>query len=250
MGFGYLLLGYVITYFLSITAGAIGIAWLALLIGSLLMFWGLRGLCRFHLSFVPAKWLTLPLFALGLCRLWQDTAGAWFGWGGHAADVMTTVITWVSFAATLLFHFAMLYAVRVLALEVGLNKLSSHAMYNTLAVGIWAALYLLCNMPSVGERVLPYLGFSMSLFNFAYLISTIVLLVRCTKNICAEGDEDVPLKPSRFAWVNRMGEAYSQMMDKLKSNSRADGDAFWHKHMEKKPQENTTKKQHKKKKKK
>lgn len=247
MGFGYLLLGYLITYLISITAGAVGIGSLALLAGSALMFWGLHNLCRFNTSFVPAKWLTLPLFALGLCRLWQDVAKAWFLWEGKTADVMTAVVTWASFAATLLFHFAMLYAIRVLALEVELKKLASHAMYNTLAVGIWGALFLLCNMPSVGESVLPYLGFSMSLFNFVYMISNIVLLLRCAKNICAEGDEEVPLKPSRFAWVNRISESYNKTMDKLKANSRADGDAFWHNHMEKKPQENKTNKQHKKK---
>ena len=234
MGFGYLLLGYLITYFLSITAGVVGIAWLAWLGGSALMFWGLRGLCRFNLSFVPAKWLTLPLFALGLCRLWQDIAKAWFAWEGKAADVMTAVITWASFATILAFHFAMLYGIRVLALEVGLGKLSSHAMYNTLAVGVWGGLFLLCNMPAIGESLLPYLSVSMALFNLIYLISNIVLLVRCAKNICAEGDEEVAPKPSRFAWLNRINESYNQMWDKYRANSHADGAAIRQKYIEKK----------------
>lgn len=250
MGFGYLLLGYLITYLISITAGAVGIGSVALLAGSALMFWGLHNLCRFNTSFLPAKWLTLPLFVLGLCRLWQDVAKAWFVWDGQVADVMTTVVTWTSFATTLLFHFAMLYAIRVLALEVELKKLASHAMYNTLAVGIWGALFLLCNMPSIGESVLPYLGFSMSLFNFVYMISNIVLLLRCAKNICAEGDEEVAPKPSRFAWINRLGDSYGQTMDKLKQNSYADGDAFMRNRMQKKPQDNNTNKTHKKKKRK
>ena len=250
MGFGILLLGYLITYLISITAGSIGIGSLALLGGSVLMVWGIRSLCRFNISFVPAKWLTLPLFALGLCRLWQDAAKAWFVWEGNAADLMTTIVTWASFAITLLFHFAMLYAIRVLALEVGLNKLSSHAMYNTLAVGIWGVLFLFCNMPSIGESLLPYLSFSMALFNLVYLISDIVLLLRCAKNICAEGDEEVAPKRSRFEWINRIGDSYNKTMDKLKQNSRADGDAFWHEHMEKKSQNDNKNKKHKKKKKK
>lgn len=249
MGFGYLLLGYIITYVIYITATSVGFGSLALLVGAALMFWALNSLRRFNTAFDAAKWLTLPIFALGLCRLWQDIAKAWFVWEGTAADVMTAVVTWVSFATTLFFHFALLYAIRVLALEVELKKLASHAMYNTLAVGLWGALFLLCNMPSVGERVLPYLGFSMSIFNLVYLISNVILLLRCAKNICAEGDEEVAPKPSRFAWINRISNSYNQTMDKLKENSRADGDAFWHKHMEKKPQNNTNKK-HKKKKKK
>ncbi|MBE6698998.1 MAG: hypothetical protein E7584_01995 [Ruminococcaceae bacterium] len=249
MGFGYLLLGYLVTYVISITASSVGFGSLAILAGSALMFWGIRNLCRFNISFVSAKWLTLPIFALGLCRLWQDVAKAWLSWEGTAADVLLGVVTWASFATTLLFHFALLYAIRVLALEVGLNKLSSHAMYNTLAVGIWGALFLLCNMPTVGEKVLPYFSISMALFNLVYLISNAVLLLRCAKNICAEGDEEVAPKPSRFEWINRISASYNQTMDKLKENSRADGDAFWHKHMEKKPQ-NTANQKNKKKKKK
>ena len=249
MGFGYLQLGYIVTYVISITAGAMGGGSLALLAGGALMFAGLRGLCRFNTSFIPAKWLTFGVVALGLCRLWQDAAN-WFSLQNPISSVMNDVITWASFTITILFHFAMLYAIRVLALEVGLKKLASHAMYNTIGVGIWGALFLLCNMPSVGEHLLPYLSFSMGLFNLLYLISDIVLLLRCAKNICAEGDEEVAPKPSRFAWINRMSESYNQTMDKLRANSRADGEAIRHRYEEKKQQKNNKNKQHHKKKKK
>lgn len=238
MGFGYLLIGYLVTYVISITASSIGIGSVAFLIGSALMFWAFCSLRRFNTSFELARWLTLPIFILGAFYLWQNSFGA----------TMSAILEWVRFAVTLLFHFAMLYAIRVLALEVELKKLSSHAMYNTLAVGIWGALHLLCNMPAMGQKLLPYLGFSMTLFNLVYLISNIVLLLRCAKNICAEGDEEVAPKPSRFEWVNRIGNSYNQTMDKLKRNSRADGDAFWRNHIEKKPQNKDTNKKKKKKK--
>lgn len=248
MGFGYLLLGYVITYVIYITASAAGIGSLAILAGSALMFWALKNLCRFQDAFQTAKWLTLPIFAVGLFRLWQDAANL-FLWQNTPSGVMNTVMTWASFAVTLVFHFAMLYAIRILALEVELKKLSTHAMYNTLGVGIWGSLYLLCNMPSMGEKVLPYLGVSMTLFNLLYLISDAILLLRCAKNICAEGDEEIEPRRSRFAWVNRIGDSYNRTMDTLKRNSRADGDAFWNERMRKNEQKNSTKK-HKKKKKK
>lgn len=250
MGFGYLLLGYLITYVISITAGAMGVGSLALMAGALLMFFGLCSLCCFNASFVPAKWLSWTVFALGVFRLWQDFFSVWFSVGEATNAILTAVLSWASFAVTLAFHFAVLYGIRVLALEVGVNKLSSHAMYNTFGVGVWGVLFLFCNMPATGEDLLPYLSMSMGLFNLFYLISDVVLLLRCAKNICAEGDEEVPPKPSRFAWVNRMRDSYDKTMDKLKANSRADGDAFWHKHIEKKPQNNNTNHKHKKKKKK
>ena len=245
MGFGYLLLGYLVTYIISITAGAMGVGSLALMAGAAIMFFGLRSLCCFNTSFFPAKWLTFGVFALGVLRLWQDFVSKWFTANASVDAALTTVLTWASFAVTLLFHLAMLYAVRVLALEVELKKIASHATYNTMGVGIWGALFLLCNMPSIGEAILPYLSFSMTLFNLVYLISDVVLLLRCAKNICAEGDEDVAPKPSRFAFINRMSESYSQTMEKLKANSRADGEAIRHKYEEKKAQNKNKKKKKK-----
>ena len=249
MGFGNLLIGYLITYVISITAGALGVGSLALMIGAVLMFFGIRSLCRFNTSFVFAKWLVCGVFAIALLRLWQDFFSAWFSVGESVNAILSAILTWASFAVTLLFHFALLYAIRVLSLEVELSKLSSHAMYNTLGVGIWGVLFLFCNMPATGKDLLPYLSMSMGLFNLAYLVSNAVLLLRCAKNICAEGDEEVAPKPSRFAWINRINDSYNQTMDKLKTNSRADGDAFWHNHMEKKSQNNHTNHKHKKKKK-
>ncbi len=234
MGFGYLLLGYLITYVISITAGAMGVGSLALLAGAALMFWGVRSLCCFNTSFIPAKWLTLGVFLLGVLRLWQDFFSAWVLVDALKSASFTAVLTWASFTVTLLFHFALLYGIRVLALEVGINKLSSHAMYNTIGVGIWGMTFLLCNMPAIGETLLPYLNFSVGLFNLVYIISNIVLLLRCAKNICAEGDEEVAPKPSRFAWLNRLNDTYNQTMDKFKANSRAGGEALRHKYLEKK----------------
>lgn len=248
MGFGYLLLGYLVTYIFSITAGAIGVGSLALMAGAALMFVGLRGLCRFNTSFIPAKWTTCGVFALGVFRLWQDFFSKWFATNEATDAILATAFTWANFFITFLFHLAVLYAIRVLAIEVELKKIASHAMYNTIGVGIWGALFLLCNMPSVGVVVLPYLSFSMGLFNLLYLISNIVLLFRCSKNICAEGDEDVAPKPSRFAWLNRINDFYNQTMDAFKENSRADGEALRHKYIEKKEQKNNKNKQRKKKK--
>ena len=82
----------------------------------------------------------------------------------------------------------------------------------------------------------------MVLFNLTYLISDIALLMRCAKNICAEGDEEVAPKPSRFAFINRMSESYSRTMENFRANSRADGEAIRHRYEEKKQQKNSKKK--------
>ena len=247
MGFGHLLLGYLVTYVISITAGAAGVGSLAIMAGAALMFWGIRNLSCFNTSFIPSKWITLGVFAIGVLRLWQDFFSKWFAPNASLDAILTTILTWASFVVTLLFHFAVLYAIRVLALEVGVNKLSSHATYNTVGVGIWGALFLLCNMPAIGANLLPYLSMSMGLFNLVYIVSDVVLLLRCAKNICAEGDEEVAPKPSRFEWLNRLNETYNKTIDQFKANSRADGEAFRQKHLEKKTKKNNTNSKNKKK---
>ena len=48
MGFGYLLLGYLISFLIYLTVQALGVGSLALLAGYLLMLYGLATLCKYH----------------------------------------------------------------------------------------------------------------------------------------------------------------------------------------------------------
>ena len=61
MGFGYLLMGYLTVFLLYILASSVGVGPFALLIGYLLMLYGLLQLRRFQSSFSIAAILTLPL---------------------------------------------------------------------------------------------------------------------------------------------------------------------------------------------
>ena len=70
-----------------------------------------------------------------------------------------------------------------------------------------------------------------------FVISDLVLLLQCAKNICAEGDEEVAPKRSRFGWINRIGDAYSRVHDELNEKSHADGEAFMQRRMQKQAQE-------------
>ena len=64
MGFGYLLIGYLITFVLYSFFSALGIGGFALLCGVGIMLLGLGTLCRYHAPFSYAKWILYPMLAL------------------------------------------------------------------------------------------------------------------------------------------------------------------------------------------
>ncbi len=237
MGFGYLLLGYVIAFVIYITAAALGVGSLALLLGYSLMLYGLWSLTRYQRAFAAAKWMTIPLILTALYFAIGD-ACTLFLWQNPIAPSVKSAVEWGAFALIVIFHFFMLYGIRMIATDVGLPKTATLAASNTMAVGLYAVLYLVGNMPFVGESIRPYLTLSVTLFNLVFIISDIVLLLQCAKNICAEGDEDMPDRPSRFAWINRMIHAYSSVHESLNEKSRADGEAFMQRRMKKQAEEN------------
>ena len=236
MGFGYLLLGYLVTFVIYITASAVGIGSVALLLGYVLMLLGLWRLCRYQAAFAMAKWLTFPLLLTALYAGVKDLCTLLL-WNDPFGKGVASVMEWASFLLIVVFHFAMLYGIRMIAMEVGLPKIATLATSNTLAVGLYAALYLVGSMPFVGESVRPYLTLSVTLFNLVFIISDLILLLQCAKNICAEGDEEVAPRPSRFGWINRIGDAYNRVHDELNEKSHADGEAFMQRKMEKQAQQ-------------
>ena len=43
-----------------------------------------------------------------------------------------------------------------------------------------------------------------------YMVLNLLLLANCAKDICPAGEEDQPFKRSRFALVNKIGDAYER----------------------------------------
>ncbi len=233
MGFGYLLLGYLVAFLLYLTVQALGVGSLALLLGYTLMFYGFYLLNRYHSAFAIAKWSLIPLFGTALYRLAEDISALFlldFPFvGGTFGDVMD----WATFFLLTFFQFAMLYGIRMLADSVGLKKHASATVRNTLFVGIYALLYVAGNLP-LFQTVKPYLTLSVTLLNLLWVICNLWLLTGCMKDICPAGEEELAPKRSRFAWVNRMGDAYDKAHEKLNEQSRADGECWRRNRQEKK----------------
>lgn len=220
MGFGYLLIGYLITFVLYMTFNGLGFGGLALLLGYALMFMGLSELNRYNRAFVWAKWVLVPAFPIALYDLAQSLADQFLWSSPIFASPVAGVVEWVNFLILITFNIAMLYGIRMIAQSVGIGHMATAALRNSVFVGFYALIYLVGNMPlSAMESARPYLGLAVTLTNLLWVVFNLILLLACNKNICRAGEEDVPPKRSRFAWVNRMGDAYERNRQKAIDNT-------------------------------
>lgn len=241
MGFGYLLLGFLTAFLLSMAAGALGLKSLALILGILLMFLGLSKLSKFHRAFIFPTWILLPMLILALYWLLADISTMFLLSLPLTADNVKTVAEWADFAITVLFQLGILYAIRMLAESVELRKLSASALRNTLFVGIYAMLYFACNL-SLSEQIMAYVILAMNFFNLVWIVCNLWLIVNCMKCIGFEGEEENPSGGSRFSWLNRINDAYEREHSKLNEQSRADGEEFMRRRQEKKKNKGKKKK--------
>jgi len=226
MGFGYLLIGYLITFVLYMTVNGLGFGGLALLLGYGLMFYALGELCRYHRAFLYAKWLLVPCFPLALYDL-LGTLDEMLLWGLPIyGSAVTNVTDWLTFLLLIAFNLAMLYGIRMIATDVGIGHMATTAMRNSFFVGLYAILYLFVRLPIAAlDGARPYLGIALMLCNLMWIFFNLLLLLSCNKNICRAGDEDQPAKPSRFAWVNRIGDAYERNRQKAIDNTTREAEA-------------------------
>ena len=122
MGFGYLLIGYLITFLLKITAEALQLGFAALLLGYVLMLCGLGRLKHFCRSFFWAEIMLYPLLITVIYHALR-TGSELFLWNlPIVSQIMTNAVGWVEFVLLMAFHAALLSAIRELAMRVDLKS--------------------------------------------------------------------------------------------------------------------------------
>lgn len=220
MGFGYLLIGYLVAFVLHITVGAMGVGSLALLFGFGLMWTGVHSLRLFCHSFSYAEYVIYPMLAVGVYRLIEDLATL-FLWDMPFLTVLETAMSWVEFCLIMVFHAALLSAVREIGMQVGLKKISVAAIRNSVIVLLYAAIYLLYWIPGLFPDVARnYLTLSLTLLNVAWVVCNLLLLLSCTKDIVAEGQENPEPKRYRWEFLNRVGDQFLENFRKAADSNR------------------------------
>lgn len=227
MGFGYLFIGYLIAFVLYLTVQALGVGGLALLIGFGTMMLGLWELTHYQKVFAYAKWLCVPLLLTSAYQLVYQL-GALFLWDSPlvAASVQSFVL-WVHFFLLVAFHFFLLYAIYLICREVGIQHMATVAIRNMIFYAIYALLYVLTNSVFAQDSTArSYVLFSSIMMQVVCTVFNLIFLISCTKNICAEGEEDVPQKPHRWSLLNKLDSVYDRTRQKAVDNARKDGEAM------------------------
>jgi hypothetical protein len=108
-------------------------------------------------------------------------------------------------SVTFIFNGAMLYAIRAIAIDTDVPRISVSAVRNFVFVCIYYILNLLPYLPfKIFDDFGKYFAAPALLLYFAWIILNLILIYSCYARICDENDVDMEVKPSRFAFVNRM----------------------------------------------
>lgn len=221
MGFGYLFLGYLVTFLLHTVANALGVGSLAMILGCALMWTGLRGLRLFCKGFLWAEWTLYPMLAMGVYRLIGDLSDL-FLWDLNFFSKTSAATSWIEFFLIMFFHAALLSAIREIGMQVELKKIASAAIRNMIVVFLYAATYVLYWIPNlVSETARSYLTLSITLLNLAWIICDLWLLLTCAKDIVPEGQEEPEIKRYRWEFLNRIGDRFEENMKKAADSNRA-----------------------------
>jgi len=124
--------------------------------------------------------------------------------GGTIPDNIINITTAVFL---ILFHILLLLSISYLGKNTGLVKIRNAAVRNIVIMSVYFSLFIFMQIPmSFTTDYFKYLTIYAFIIQLIWTVLNIVLLLSCTKNICPEGEEDVPLKKSNFAFVNKFRE--------------------------------------------
>ena len=237
MGFGLLLIGYVLAVLLGYYVGP------AILLGGLIMMFGLLELRKYCPTFLYA------IIADGLlliCSVFETVSWirATFGfsiWGEVAA--LETASGIASFVTFFLYNIVLLYGIADLSRRVEYPETRYKAFRNMVYVLMFNFFQILLFIPNT--IFAKDSGFFNTLLMIVHLIVSVVnifLILKCYAMICPEGEEEMKRKPSRFEFVNKMRQKQDEREQAAIESTKA--------YLEKKIENRNKKKNYKKHKKK
>ena len=203
MGFGLLLVGYVFAFVARIGLGQYIFA--GMLLGGFLMYLGISELKKYSAAFIYSLICSILMILssfLGVA-IWIDSA---FGLGiGINSATVSLIYDWSKYVIGLLFNVAMLYGIIDLSRRVDYSDTKQKAQRNLVFVAVFNIYQFILFFP------IPFIDSDRGFFNtlliiiqLIYSLANALLLFKCYAMICPEGQEDMPQKRSKFAFVNKM----------------------------------------------
>lgn len=206
MGFGYLLVGYILSFVFSLG----NVYFFQDVIGALVMMIGLSRLALHGKNFYRAMWVDIGYLVISAIRVFLmmfDMLDA----SGIVAMVFNILLPLVS----LVLQFFLFAGIYYLALEVELEREAQKARGSLVRIFSYYILYVIAYLltPGLGNTVGNIVGLVVTVYGLIVLIMNVVLLHTCYCRICLSGQETGESPRSRYEWVNKMNEKVDAMFD-------------------------------------
>ena len=201
MGFGILLFGYFITFLMSLNAyGAI-----FALIGNYVIFIALQKLSEYKHSLSRCIPFLLIMFLCNLVGVVRILLPAELGLLGTVTDT-------VSLVASLLFNIFLFLSIISLGNDTEVDEVKSLAKTNISVV----CVYFVSNLAMILFIGNKYILVAAMIFRLLFPLFALALIYRCFRFICAPEDVDMPVKPSRFKFINDFRERQTKKEEEAK----------------------------------
>lgn len=241
MGFGPLLIGYLITYIVTLGLGNYLFA--GMLIGGFVMFLGLCELRKYAPSFLYAIIANVLLI---LCSFLEAAAyidDAFLLGLGLYNGFISDIFAWIELVVYLIFNLTLLYGIADLSRRVEFPETRQKAYRNMVFVVLYNVFHLLINIPnSIFSQDKGFFLTLLMIFQLIYAFINLALIFKCYAMICPEGEEEMQRKPSRFEFVNKM----RQKQDEREQAAIESTKAYLEKKIEKRNQKKNAKNKKKK----
>ena len=220
MGFGWLFLGYGVSFLLYSVAAMLNVGFLAHLAGYLMILRGLWELRKYRREFCIPLTAVCVLLPLGIWDALRELSETFLWRLPFLTETATAVVSWVDFGMVLVFHFTLYYAISAIAGSVDLPRTVRDAIFDTVVGTGYAVLYIVSKLPALSS-VAAQFSVPLTVLLLFWRICDVCLLVSCCKNICPAGDEDVSPRKYRWEFLNRLGESFSKNFHRAADSTRA-----------------------------
>ena len=193
MGYGLVLLGYSLTFFVSLSL----YGWVVRLLGYVVMAYGLYKLRDYFPSYALSLFTVLALFLVGLGEAGCELAALF---GAEGIEGIKTVVYYIRDGLVLVFHIFFLISCYIAFGVVGLEDKRVSAVTDIFAVVLGYVLYVLAALGVIGANI-------SLLAQIIWMIMVFVLILSCYMRICPEGDENMPRRESKIGFINKFSEA-------------------------------------------
>lgn len=220
MGFGLMLVGFLITYVVALNTYGVAFR----LLGYLIITYAAHKLSVYEKSFRFVFFSAITLVLSSVMGIMSVSVG--FMYDNMILDSdpfgarYDAVMSYVEAALVLALQLVLLFAIRRIAKETEVSKIELNAGRNIFFVVLYYLLSIVGYLPfPFKEDYARYMGLPITLLYFVWIAFQIGLIFSCYARICDESDVEMERKPSRFAFVNKFREELDEKQERAKASA-------------------------------